>query len=253
MSINPNPDRIPIAHSVVYAARGLPEVPNQYGRGTLAPSEITLTYRAAPDSQLGRVHAYVAGRLRVDGVDLPMPNGLYGQHYFDGLTDWPEWLAEEARLHDPDAVSSAVSVVPPATNQTALRDRIASAIFGAFSDVDVWDCTDARTKAVCRAEADAVLAVLPAPVDQAAVLNRAADFFHGLSLTGTAVTAREVEAELRRLAAEAPHTETPDAGCGCPHPADEHSVYGCAEGCGCEWMPKRSTAVSSRPGTEQEA
>lgn len=37
--------------------------------------------------------------------------------------------------------------------------------------------------------------------------------------------------------------ETPDGGtrkaCRCPHPTDEHSMYGCAEGCGCEWMPKR--------------
>ncbi|MFF7837593.1 hypothetical protein ACFZC6_01965 [Streptomyces ossamyceticus] len=29
-------------------------------------------------------------------------------------------------------------------------------------------------------------------------------------------------------------------GCTCKHPADEHSVYGCADGCGCEWMPKRT-------------
>jgi hypothetical protein len=28
-------------------------------------------------------------------------------------------------------------------------------------------------------------------------------------------------------------------GCACPHPADEHSIYGCADGCGCAWMPKR--------------
>lgn len=34
--------------------------------------------------------------------------------------------------------------------------------------------------------------------------------------------------------------ETPEARrCVCPHPADEHSVYGCVDGCGCEWMPKR--------------
>lgn len=27
--------------------------------------------------------------------------------------------------------------------------------------------------------------------------------------------------------------------CACPHPVDEHSVYGCADDCACEWMPKR--------------
>ncbi len=102
------PIRIPLTHSVHYVARGLPEVPNHYGPGVLAPSEITLTYRAAPDSQLGRVHAYVAGRIWVDGNELPlMTGGLYGQHYDDGLDGWPGWLAEEARLHDPDAVDAA--------------------------------------------------------------------------------------------------------------------------------------------------
>jgi hypothetical protein len=102
MPDTPAIDRIPLAHSVHYVARGLPEVPNQYGPGVLAPSEITLTYRAAPDSQLGRVHAYVAGRIWVDGKELPLlPGGLYGQHYFDGMQGWPAWLAEEARLHDP--------------------------------------------------------------------------------------------------------------------------------------------------------
>jgi hypothetical protein len=113
-------DRIPLAHSVRYAARGLPEVPNQYGPGVLAPSEITLTYRAASDSQLGRVHAYVAGRIWVDGVETPLlPGGLYGQHYFDGMDGWPEWLAAEARMHDPDAPA-----VVPSVDRAALRDRI---------------------------------------------------------------------------------------------------------------------------------
>lgn len=27
--------------------------------------------------------------------------------------------------------------------------------------------------------------------------------------------------------------------CACPHPVDEHSVYGCADNCACEWMPRR--------------
>lgn len=110
----PTPDRIPLAHSVRYAVRGLPEVPNQYGPGTLEPHEITLTYRTAPDSQLGRVHAYVAGRIWVDGNELPLlPGGMYGQHYDDGLDNWPEWLAEEARLHDPAAPAVPV---PPTTH-----------------------------------------------------------------------------------------------------------------------------------------
>jgi hypothetical protein len=172
VTTNPQPDRIPIAHSVVYAARGLPEVPNQYGSGTLAPSEITLTYRAAPDSQLGRVHAYVAGRLRVDGVDLPMPNGLYGQHYFDGVTGWPEWLAEEARLHDPAAAVPVAA--PPTTEQSALRDRVRRALCEAAGFGFAWG-TDMLEPDEYGDVADAVRAVLPAPADRAAVPREAAD------------------------------------------------------------------------------
>lgn len=43
--------------------------------------------------------------------------------------------------------------------------------------------------------------------DRAAVLNRAADFFRGLHATGTAITAQEVEQELRRMADEAQEVE----------------------------------------------
>ncbi|GGS41313.1 hypothetical protein F2B00_22225 [Streptomyces parvus] len=35
--------------------------------------------------------------------------------------------------------------------------------------------------------------------------------------------------------------------CGCPHPADEHSVYGCAEDCACEWMPPKRPAAAPAP------
>lgn len=118
-----DPLRIPIAHSVRYAARGLPDVPFLYGPGVIRASEITLTYRAAPDSQLGRVHAYVKGRLWVDEREVPTADG-YGQHYDDGLDGWPEWLAEEARLHDPDAPSAAVSP-PPATDRAGLLREVA--------------------------------------------------------------------------------------------------------------------------------
>ncbi|WP_371634455.1 hypothetical protein OG693_39385 (plasmid) [Streptomyces sp. NBC_01259] len=41
---------------------------------------------------------------------------------------------------------------------------------------------------------------------------------------------------------ESPELHQPFPRCGgdvdCNHPADEHSVYGCVEGCACEWMPR---------------
>lgn len=155
------PLRIPIAHSVHYAARGLPEVPNQHGPGALAPCEITLTYRAASDSQLGRVHAYVAGRIWVDGKELPLlPGGLYGQHYFDGLDGWPEWLVEEARLHDP-----AVVPVPPPADRAALRTAVVEAVDRVF---DAWAQGLGATRPQDAITAAVLAAVLPEPTDQAA-------------------------------------------------------------------------------------
>lgn len=35
--------------------------------------------------------------------------------------------------------------------------------------------------------------------------------------------------------------------CRCPHPADEHSVYGCADDCACEWMPRRAARQAALP------
>ena len=60
--------------------------------------------------------------------------------------------------------------------------------------------------------------------------------------------AGQAEDELRRLAdvpavgARQPDTETRGAwgtrpACRCPHATDEHSVYGCADGCACEYLP----------------
>jgi hypothetical protein len=147
-------DRIPLAHSVRYAARGLPELPYHHGRGTLVPTEITLTYRAAPDSQLGRVYAYVVGRIHVDGQEIP--HGPYGQHYHQGLDGWPDWLTEEARLHDPAAG------VAPATDQTARCERYAVAIHDAMeSDLSLIDQEPGLQALFARA-AEAAVAVADA-------------------------------------------------------------------------------------------
>ncbi|MBE4783941.1 hypothetical protein [Streptomyces caniscabiei] len=93
--------RFPVAQSVVYIVRGMPEVPDEYTKGlTIAPTEITLTYRATPDGQLGRIHAYVKGWWMKDGARVPMDKPV-GRHFHGDLASWPEWLAAEARLHDP--------------------------------------------------------------------------------------------------------------------------------------------------------
>jgi hypothetical protein len=154
---------------------------------------------------------------------------------------------------------AAVSVVPPATNQTALREQAAGAIrefpfddFG-LDDVSYLLEGEPDTQEWVPKLADAVLAVLPAPVDRASALTEAATRYEeilanadtgqdprywtavrdvtlglramadecpecgdtGACNGGPCPLSRAVEAEQAggpsRVAAEAPHTETPDA------------------------------------------
>jgi hypothetical protein len=97
-------DRTPVTRSVTYIVRGMDEVPDEYNETrTLAPREITLTYRAAPDSALGRVHAYVKGWWMQDRARVQAES--VGRHFTGDPSKWPEQLAAEARLHDPAAAT----------------------------------------------------------------------------------------------------------------------------------------------------
>ncbi len=103
----PNPaapgdiDRTPVAKSIVYVVRGVPDVPDEYNETrTIAPREIMLTYRATTDSGLGRIHAYIKGWWMQDGARVASES--VGRHFHGDLAEWPDWLAAEARLHDPD-------------------------------------------------------------------------------------------------------------------------------------------------------
>lgn len=164
-------DRIPLARSVAYAVKGVPDVPAEHTKGlTLAPTEITLTYRSTTDSQLGRVHAYVKGWWMRNGERYPTEKPM-GQHYYGGPDGWPEWLAQEARLHDPEAAVSVPPPAPRADDQAALRQRIADTVTPFLANFSDEEAARANAGEV----ADAVLAVLPEPADRAAVLRWAAD------------------------------------------------------------------------------
>lgn len=155
-------DRIPIGRNVTYAVRGMPEVPNAYGPGFLVPTEISLTYRAAEDSQLGRFHAYVKGQWRRDGELVPSGEKLPGQHYYGDPDGWPAWLAEEARLHDPDASSAGVAPAVWVDGHPQL-EAIAAAVWEHCRTEDTsLVVDDPRNIAVA-----ALAAVLPASVDRA--------------------------------------------------------------------------------------
>ncbi|MFE7899213.1 hypothetical protein ACFU3E_17120 [Streptomyces sp. NPDC057424] len=120
-------------------------------------------------------------------------------------------------------------------DRAALRDRIAEAL-------RPW-VLDSGHGAEERAAADAVLAVLPPPVSRADGLREAADVAERVAIKRheqheieREQGALDVMTQLRRMADEA---QPGKRRCTCSHPADEHSVYGCADDCACEWMPKR--------------
>ena len=165
-----------------------------------------------------------------------------------------------ARLHPEVQVLAAPAVVPSA-GRAALRDRIAEALhdhLARTADIRltksgeyafVPEVTDPERMRIV----DAVLAVLPEPTTRAAA-SWAADFaedvaeklrsHHEFERSNGAL---DVAAELRRLAGEPQPTHSETRRCTCEHPADEHSIYGCVDGCACEWMPKR-TPVRHAPG-----
>jgi hypothetical protein len=239
------PLRIPIGRNVTYAVRGMPPVANAYGPGFLVPTEVSLTYRAAEDSQLGRFHAYVKGQWLRDGEVVPSGEKLPGQHYNGDPANWPEWLAEEARLHDPDAAASA-PVSPAPADRAALSARLWAV--AEHNIIAEWICCEPikpkhdlcvqgeATRQMVKAllvddpeaarpapHLDAVLAVPPEPTDRAAILREAAAWFDRYDVD----SARE----LRRLAAAA---SGPGGVAGeTPQPEGEPEACTCAAGGDC--------------------
>ncbi|MGX1129934.1 hypothetical protein RKD49_002124 [Streptomyces glaucescens] len=90
---------------------------------------------------------------------------------------------------------------PPTTDRAALRDRVAAAIWERQNPGRRWVDCEYRWRADAEADADAVLAVLPATVDRAAVLREAAELGRELSRQG--YSAQEIARKLDRMADEA--------------------------------------------------
>ncbi|MFI1677018.1 hypothetical protein [Streptomyces sp. NPDC020607] len=113
-----------------------------------------------------------------------------------------------------DSMLSFETEHPAALSAPAVRDRVAQAI--AADDGHPWETISADTQQHYRDNADAVLAVLPAPADRAAVLHEAADVAHAEAAhlyddmgQKAAAGARLVGARLSRMADEAQQTEHP--------------------------------------------
>ncbi|WP_157882424.1 hypothetical protein [Streptomyces silvensis] len=155
-----------------------------------------------------------ADRGRPDGTFvlwLDAPDGSVATH--DGVR-WPDGTAT---IHHRRFGYTSTHATPEAAAQAAhgkqerivwaqfapadrdLRDRIAEALYPTYGQED-------RTRSL--AIADAVLAVLPAPADRAAVLREAADWFQDRCVKRFFGT--QVAVELRRMANEAQQTEPPE-------------------------------------------
>ncbi|MEV6833529.1 hypothetical protein AB0N17_03190 [Streptomyces sp. NPDC051133] len=140
------------------------------------------------------------------------------------LREFMRWQADvdeaEDQGQEPPLLPAAVSASPaPATERTALRERIAEALYERERSPrdPAWADAFAMDRETFEPMADAVLAVLPAPDQQAAitsgdaaVMGRAADIAEdvALRLRGECLLdqmngAYEVMTELRRLAGEA--------------------------------------------------
>src|SRR5690606_23452612 len=151
----------------------------------------------------------------------------------------PEKQPELGTQPQPEEPAVSSAVVAPPTDQAALRDRIAEALLDHLSrTADIRTSSSGGELAfmpeVTDAErmrmADAVLAVLPAPADRAAVLREAADRVDNEELPHDYVDmfdngARWAARLLRRMADETPDT-TADTFAGGSYLTAEHDTLG---------------------------
>ena len=172
---NPPTARTPYCTKIRYGITGVPiltadEMDGSFAPGVgVAPKLIELAYSPARDGKPARVDASVTG----DWTRFGEPDGFGGQvatHFKNGPDGWPAWLAEEARLHDPDAVPAGLPAVPPTTTDER-RDRYAAAM--AKRDGDTWPTEYEGDEADYRRRADAVIAV--ADAEQADLRTRIAE------------------------------------------------------------------------------
>ncbi|MGA4900298.1 hypothetical protein ACPCAJ_21190 [Streptomyces griseoincarnatus] len=148
------PTRTPYCTKIRYGISGAPtltedEMDGNHAPGVgVAPVLIELVYTDALKDRPASVAASVTGVWTRFGK-REQPERTVTTHFRNGPDGWPEWLAEEARLHEP-AVSSAGRA--PATNHTDLREQIAEAALAAV-ETALGDTLlpDARAEALATA------------------------------------------------------------------------------------------------------
>jgi hypothetical protein len=237
----------PLSQSVELALTHQPDVKYKYGTGRLRPERVVFYYLN------DRINAHLHGVwTREDGDVTDDPCDQDYRHD----VEWPGWLAEMARDRDPRAVPAGQA---PATNPTALHDRIAQALSDARRP-GLGGMTEAEAVAYM---ADAVLSVLPASVDRAAVLREAADIcdeagavYGSRGANDAAGAAFALMERFQRKANEAEYVTTPCSVGGCEpggepcstherlmaHAEGDHEL--CAPDCG---------VVEAQPQPKEEA
>lgn len=109
--------RTPYCTKIRYGITGAPILDGDDMDGSHAPGVgvrptlIELVYIPDRDGKPAHVDASVTGTWTRFGQ--PDPDGFGGQvatHFRNGPDGWPTWLAEEARLHDPDTVAERIRV-----------------------------------------------------------------------------------------------------------------------------------------------
>ena len=103
------PVRTPHCHKIRYGVTGAPEIPIDVPTApdvTMAPTAVEIRYLAPRGEQPAFVDATVRGYW-MRGGERWQPEKELLHHFKNGPDGWPEWLAEEARLHDPQPAAPA--------------------------------------------------------------------------------------------------------------------------------------------------
>ena len=187
--------------SIALHVTSYPDVPNRWGSGSIRVASLRLDYGSSISPDARRVFV-VGAWVRDDGEVTDASVDRYYDAPSGDMSDWPDWIADLTRKHDPSAVPDPSSA--GAAEQTALRDRIRRAVCEA--EGFAWD-SDMLEPDEYGEVADAVLTVLSPPADQAVLREAADDLAEFIALHGptsrTVAGWRGAVGFLRRMADEA--------------------------------------------------
>jgi hypothetical protein len=166
-----------------------------------------------------------AGLRRADEINNELMQEV--QRYAEGREQpvlWSVYNAMHLRADNAEARAEAMERAMESTAADALKHRGCHRdLMGQCLRAERAEAAVKRVRSYLASQADALPANYPVAVPAADVLAALDE----QPASGPGGVAGETQQDGTRKR------------CRCGHPADEHSIYGCADGCGCEWMPKR--------------